>query len=235
MKITILSLFPEMIEPFLNHSILKRASDQKLVEYQIINFRDFSQNKHKTVDDTPAGKGPRLQEGMVLAIEPIFYALQSIEGYELSHKILLSPQGKTFNQEKVKTLATYNHIIIICGHYEGFDDRIRSLVDEEISIGDFVLTGGEIAAMTILDSVVRLIPGVLGDQESYINDSFYDGLLDYPQYTKPRDFNDMKVPEVLLSGHHKNIEKWRLEERIKRTKERRPDLYNIYLKEQQKK
>ena len=231
MKITILSLFPEMIEPFLNHSILKRASDQKLVEYQIINFRDFSQNKHKTVDDTPFGGGA----GMVLAIEPIYYALQSIEGYELAHKILLSPQGKTFNQEKVKTLATYNHIIIICGHYEGFDDRIRSLVDEEISIGDFVLTGGEIAAMTILDSVVRLIPGVLGDQDSYINDSFYDGLLDYPQYTKPRDFNDMKVPEVLLSGHHKNIEKWRLEERIKRTKERRPDLYNIYLKEQQKK
>ncbi len=231
MKITILSLFPEMIEPFLNHSILKRASDQKLVEYQIINFRDFSQNKHKTVDDTPFGGGA----GMVLAIEPIFYALQSIEGYELAHKILLSPQGKTFNQEKVKTLATYNHIIIICGHYEGFDDRIRSLVDEEISIGDFVLTGGEIAAMTIVDSLVRLIPGVLGDQESYINDSFYDGLLDYPQYTKPRDFNDMKVPEVLLSGHHKNIEKWRLEERIKRTKERRPDLYNIYLKEQQKK
>ena len=231
MKITILSLFPEMIEPFLNHSILKRASDQKLVEYQIINFRDFSQNKHKTVDDTPFGGGA----GMVLAIEPIYYALQSIEGYELAHKILLSPQGKTFNQEKVKTLATYNHIIIICGHYEGFDDRIRSLVDEEISIGDFVLTGGEIAAMTIVDSLVRLIPGVLGDQESYINDSFYDGLLDYPQYTKPRDFNDMKVPEVLLSGHHKNIEKWRLEERIKRTKERRPDLYNIYLKEQQKK
>jgi len=231
LKITILSLFPEMIEPFLNHSILKRASDQKLVEYQIINFRDFSQNKHKTVDDTPFGGGA----GMVLAIEPIYYALQSIEGYELAHKILLSPQGKTFNQEKVKTLATYNHIIIICGHYEGFDDRIRSLVDEEISIGDFVLTGGEIAAMTIVDSLVRLIPGVLGDQESYINDSFYDGLLDYPQYTKPRDFNDMKVPEVLLSGHHKNIEKWRLEERIKRTKERRPDLYNIYLKEQQKK
>ncbi|MDA3931537.1 MAG: tRNA (guanosine(37)-N1)-methyltransferase TrmD [Tenericutes bacterium] len=227
MKITILSLFPEMITPILSASILKRAVENNSVEFNIVNFRDFSQNKHQTVDDTPYGGGA----GMVLAVEPIFYALESIEGYKDAHKILLSPQGKTYQQEKAKSLLNHEHIILICGHYEGFDDRIRSLVDEEISIGDYVMTGGEIAAMAIVDSVVRMLPEVLGDEESYINDSFYDGLLDYPQYTKPREFKGMKVPDVLLSGHHKNIEEWRLKEKIERTKIRRPDLYDKYIKD----
>ncbi|MGE4571494.1 MAG: tRNA (guanosine(37)-N1)-methyltransferase TrmD [Candidatus Izemoplasmatales bacterium] len=231
MKISILTLFPEMVEPFLNHSILKRAKDQNQVDYQIINFRDFSQNKHQTVDDTPYGGGA----GMVLSIEPIYHALQSIQGVDKAHKILLSPQGNTYHQEQAKRLSNIDHLVLICGHYEGFDDRIRSLVDEEISIGDYVLTGGEIAAMAIVDSVVRLLPNVLGDQDSFINDSFYDGLLDYPQYTKPRIFNQMAVPEVLLSGHHKNIEDWRLEERLKRTKERRPDLYQKYINDKKNK
>lgn len=220
-----------MVEPFLNHSILKRAKDQNQVDYQIINFRDFSQNKHQTVDDTPYGGGA----GMVLSIEPIYHALQSIQGVDKAHKILLSPQGITYHQEQAKRLSNIDHLVLICGHYEGFDDRIRSLVDEEISIGDYVLTGGEIAAMAIVDSVVRLLPNVLGDQDSFINDSFYDGLLDYPQYTKPRIFNQMAVPEVLLSGHHKNIEDWRLEERLKRTKERRPDLYQKYINDKKNK
>jgi tRNA (guanine37-N1)-methyltransferase len=227
LKITILSLFPEMITPILSASILKRAVENNSVEFNIVNFRDFSQNKHQTVDDTPYGGGA----GMVLAVEPIFYALESIEGYKDAHKILLSPQGKTYQQEKAKSLLNHEHIILICGHYEGFDDRIRSLVDEEISIGDYVMTGGEIAAMAIVDSVVRMLPEVLGDEESYINDSFYDGLLDYPQYTKPREFKGMKVPDVLLSGHHKNIEEWRLKEKIERTKIRRPDLYDKYIKD----
>lgn len=226
MKITILTLFPEMFEPVFNESILKRAQENKAVEFNMINFRDFSTNKHHTVDDTPYGGGA----GMVLSVEPIYHALTSIDNYQEAYKILLSPQGKTYHQSMTKSLLNHQHIILICGHYEGFDDRIRELVDEEISIGDYVLTGGEIAAMAVVDSVVRLLPGVLGDEKSYINDSFYDDLLDYPQYTKPREFNGLEVPEVLLSGHHKNIEAWRKEERIKRTKSRRPDLYQKFLK-----
>lgn len=225
MKITILSLFPEMIEPIINASIIKRAVEQKAVSFDVINFRDFSQNKHLTVDDTPYGGGA----GMVLSVEPIYHALKSIDKLEDAHVILLSPQGKTYTQENAKSLLKYQHIVLICGHYEGFDDRIRNLVDEEISIGDYVLTGGEIGAMAISDSIVRMLPGVI-DASSYENDSFYDGLLDYPQYTKPRDFQGMKVPDVLLSGHHKNIEDWRFQQRVQRTKERRPDLFKKYQK-----
>ena len=225
MKITILTLFPEMIEPIINASIIKRAVDQKAVSFDVINFRDFSQNKHLTVDDTPYGGGA----GMVLSVEPIYHALKSIDKLEDAHVILLSPQGKTYTQEKAKSLLKHQHIVLICGHYEGFDDRIRNLVDEEISIGDYVLTGGEIGAMAISDSIVRMLPGVI-DASSYENDSFYDGLLDYPQYTKPREFQGMKVPDVLLSGHHKNIEEWRFQQRIERTKERRPDLFKKYQK-----
>lgn len=228
MKITILTLFPEMIEPMLNASILKRAKEHGLVDYHLINFRDFSQNKHQTVDDTPFGGGA----GMVLSIEPIYHALQSIDDIENAYKILLSPQGRTFEQSMAKHLTSYDHIVFICGHYEGFDERIRDLVDAEVSIGDFVMTGGEIAAMAIVDAVVRLLPGALGDETSYQKDSFYEDLLDYPQYTKPRDFMGQKVPEVLLSGHHKNIEKWRYEQSLERTKKRRPDLYKKYLKKQ---
>ena len=219
-----------MIQPILNASILKRAQNQGAVDFQVINFRDFSQNKHQSVDDTPYGGGA----GMVLSVEPIYHALRSIEDIDKAHIILLSPQGKVYDQGQAKTLSTYDHLVLICGHYEGFDDRIRSLVDQEISIGDYVLTGGEIAALAIADSVVRLLPGVLGDEESYKLDSFYDGLLDYPHYTKPRVFNQMEVPEVLLSGHHKNIDTWRQNASLNRTKERRPDLYEKYLKRRKK-
>ncbi len=218
MKITILTLFPEMVEPLLNSSILKRAQEKKLVKFEIVNFRDFSTNKHKTVDDTPYGGG----SGMVLAVEPIFYALESLE--KPNHKILLSPQGATFDQSKAKELLKEDHLIFICGHYEGFDERVLEFVDEEISLGDFVMTGGEIASLAMIDAIVRLIPGVLGSQESFVNDSFYEGLLDYPQYTKPREFQGFKVPDVLLSGDHAKIDKWREEMAKKKTLERRPDL-----------
>lgn len=218
-----------MIEPVLNTSILKRAQLEGAVHFELVNFREFSTNKHQTVDDSPYGGGA----GMVLAIEPIDLALKSIEGYQDAYKILLSPQGEPYVQATAKSLINHDHIILICGHYEGFDDRIRSLVDAEISIGDYVLTGGEIAAMAMIDSMVRLLPGVLGDENSYINDSFYEGLLDYPQYTKPRSYQGMDVPEVLLSGHHKRIEVWRNEQRILRTKTRRPDIYRKFIKDRE--
>jgi tRNA (guanine37-N1)-methyltransferase len=221
LKITVLTLFPDMFPPIFNESIIKRALANQLVEFEIINFRNFSTNKHKTVDDTPYGGGA----GMLLSVEPIYYALHSIEGHEDALKILLTPQGKTYHQTTAKELALKNHIILICGHYEGFDERVREFVDVEISIGDYVLTGGEIAALTIIDSVVRLIPGGIGSKESYENDSFYDDSLDYPQYTKPREFKGLKVPDVLLSGNHQEIAKWRAEMKTKKTLERRPDLY----------
>lgn len=220
MKITVLTLFPDMFPPILNESIIKRAKENNLVEFKIINFRDFSGNKHNTVDDTPFGGGA----GMLLKVEPIYKALTSIPDYKDALKILLTPQGKQYNQAIVKSLINYNHIILICGHYEGFDERVRSLIDIEISIGDYVLTGGEIAALAVIDSIVRLIPGALGSKESYEHDSFYEDSLDYPQYTKPREFNGQKVPDVLLSGNHKEIAKWREEMKLKRTEERRPDL-----------
>jgi len=219
-KITVLTLFPDMFAPVLNESIIKRAQENSLIEFSFINFRDFSTNKHKTVDDTPYGGGA----GMVLSVEPIYLALKSVEGNDKALKILLTPQGKTFTQTFAKDLVQEDHIILICGHYEGFDERVRELVDLELSIGDYVLTGGEIAALTIIDSISRLIPGVLGSAESYEHDSFYTDSLDYPQYTKPREFNGMKVPDVLLSGNHQEIAKWREEMKLKKTAERRPDL-----------
>jgi len=217
-KIVILTLFPEMIQPIVNSSILKRAQENLLVDFEIINFRDFSTNKHKTVDDTPYGGG----SGMVLSVEPIYFALESIKNK--SHKILLSPQGQTFNQNKAKELLNKDQLVFVCGHYEGFDERVSEFVDEELSLGDFVMTGGEIAAMAMIDTIVRMIPGVLGSAESFEKDSFYEGFLDYPQYTKPREFKGLKVPEVLLNGDHAKIEKWRKEMQFKRTEERRPDL-----------
>jgi len=218
LKITILSLFPEMINPIFNASILKRALEKELIEFEIINFRDFSTNKHKTVDDTPYGGG----SGMVLSVEPIYFALESIN--TKSHKILLTPQGSTFNQKKAKDLVEFDHLVFICGHYEGFDERVREFVDEELSLGDFVMTGGEIAAIAMVDAIVRLIPGVLGSKESYENDSFFNDYLDFPQYTKPRDFMGHKVPDVLVSGDHEKIAKWRKEMQEKKTLARRPDL-----------
>lgn len=218
MKIDILTLFPEMFTGFVNTSIVKRAIDDNKVEISIINIRDFSTDKHKKVDDYGFGGG----QGMVLMPEPIFLAVESVKT-EDSIVILMTPQGAVYNQKEAYSLVEKPHLIIICGHYEGFDERIRTIVDLELSIGDYILTGGEIPAMVITDSVVRLIDGVL-KEESHLYESFNDNLLDYPVYTKPQDFRGMKVPEVLLSGHHENIKKWRHEEALKRTQTRRPDL-----------
>lgn len=218
MKIDILTLFPNMFNGFLNESIIKRAIENKKVQINIHNIRDYSKDPHKKTDDYGFGGG----EGMILMPQPIFDAVEHLKN-ENTKIILMTPQGIKYNQEKAYDLSHLEHIIIICGHYEGFDERIRTLADLEISIGDFILTGGEIPAMAVTDSVVRLLEGVI-KEESYTNESFNNNLLDYPVYTKPVDFRGMKVPEVLLSGHHENIKKFRIEEQIKKTKARRPDL-----------
>lgn len=218
MKIDILTLFPNMFDVFLNESIIKRAIENNKVEINIHNIRDYSSNKHKKVDDYGFGGGA----GMVLMPQPIFDAVDNIKKDD-SYVILLTPQGNTYSQKKAYNLIEKKHIIFICGHYEGFDERIRTLADEEISIGDFVLTGGELPSMVITDSIIRLIDGVI-NQESHENDSFNNNLLDYPVYTHPVEYRGMKVPDVLLSGHHANIKKWRLDKQIERTKKRRPDL-----------
>lgn len=207
MKIDILTLFPSMFEGFLNGSIIKRAIDKKIVEINIHNIRDYSQDKHKKVDDYPFGGGA----GMVLMCEPVFLAIEDVKT-EDSIVIMMTPSGKTFNENIAYDLSTKKHIILLCGHYEGFDERIKSIVDMELSIGDYVLTGGEIPSMAITDAVVRLIPGAI-NKESLVSESFTDDLLDYPQYTRPADFRGMKVPEVLLSGHHENIRKYRENQR----------------------
>lgn len=215
MQIDILTLFPEMFNGFLNESIIKRAIEKELVSVNIINFRDYSNDPHHKVDDTPFGGGA----GMVLSIEPIYNALEDIKK-DNSHVVLLNPSGVTFNQKKAKSFSKYDHLILICGHYEGFDYRIKNLVDEEISIGNFVLTGGELPAMMISDAVIRLLDGVISS-ESLDSESFDDELLDYPVYTKPRDFKGMVVPDVLLSGDHKKIEEYRYSERVRITKEKK--------------
>lgn len=219
MKIDILTLFPEMFTEFLNTSIIKRAILDKKVEINIHNIRDYSLDPHKKVDDYQFGGGA----GMVLMPEPIFRAVDDLKTEE-SVVVLMTPQGIPYSQSKAYELSDLKHIILICGHYEGFDERIRTLANIEISIGDYVLTGGELPSMVITDSVVRLLDGVI-DTDSHLNDSFNNNLLDYPVYTKPQNFRGMEVPEVLLSGHHENIRKWRLEESKKRTLERRPDLF----------
>ena len=218
MQIDILTLFPEMFKGFISESIIKRAIDNEKVKINIINFRDYTEDPHGKVDDTPFGGGA----GMVLRIEPIYNALEKIKTDD-SYVILLTPRGKTFDQSKARELTIKKHIILICGHYEGFDERIRSLVDEEISIGNFILTGGELPAMMISDAVIRLLKGVISD-ESLESESFTNDLLDYPVYTKPRDFKGMKVPDVLLNGDHAKIEKYRNNQRkvmtdLKREKE----------------
>ena len=218
MKISILTLFPNMFDGFLTESIIKRAIEKKLVEITVHDIRKYSKDPHKKVDDYGFGGG----KGMVLMPQPIFDAVDDLKSDD-SKVILMTPQGIKYDQECAYRLSHEKHLIIICGHYEGFDERIRSIVDLEISIGDFVLTGGELPSMVISDSIIRLIDGVI-EEESHINDSFNNNLLDYPVYTHPAEFRGMKVPEVLLSGHHANIAKWREEEQIKRTKERRPDL-----------
>lgn len=218
MRIDILTLFPEMFDGFLNTSIIKRAIDNGNVEIKVHNFRDYSTDKHNRVDDYPYGGGA----GMVLMCEPIFRAIEDIKTDD-SLVIMMSPSGKVFKQEVAKELSQKKHLILLCGHYEGFDERIRTIVDMELSIGDYVLTGGEVPAMAITDAVTRLIPGVI-TSESLDSESFNDGLFDYPNYTRPEEFRGMRVPDVLLSGHHENIKKYRDEERIKRTKEIREDL-----------
>lgn len=218
MRIDILTLFPSMFDGFINESIIKRAIESNKVEINVYNIRDYSKDPHKKVDDYSFGGGA----GMVLMPQPIFDAVDALKK-ENTKVILMTPQGIKYNQKIAYELSLESHIILICGHYEGFDERIRSIVDIEISIGDFVLTGGEIPAMAISDSIIRLLDGVI-EKESHENDSFNNDLLDYPVYTHPSDFRGMKVPDVLLSGHHANISKWRYEEQLKRTKERRPDL-----------
>lgn len=220
MKIDILTIFPSMFEGFLNESIIKRAIDKGKVKINLINFRDYTLDPHGKVDDTPFGGGA----GMVLMIQPIYDALMSIKTKD-SYVILLTPGGNVFNQRRAREFVKYKHLILICGHYEGFDDRIKSLVDEEISIGDFILTGGEIPAMVISDAVIRLIDGVI-NKDSLISESFDSNLLDYPVYTKPREFKGMKVPEILLSGDHKKIEEYRRSEQERVTKERDERLKN---------
>lgn len=218
MKIDILTLFPAMFEGFLHESIIKRAIMDRKVEIEVHDIRNFSLDKHKKVDDYGFGGG----KGMVLMPQPVFDAVEYYKK-EGSKIILMTPQGKSYKQKDAYRLSKEKHLIMICGHYEGFDERIRTLADEEVSIGDYVLTGGELPSMVIADSIVRLLDGVIAE-ESHIKDSFQNHLLDYPVYTKPVDFRGMKVPEVLLSGHHANIEKWRYEKQVERTKERRPDL-----------
>ena len=218
MKIDILTLFPEMFDGFINTSIIKRARELGKVDIKVHNFRDYSTDKHGRVDDYPYGGGA----GMVLMCEPIFRAIESIRTEE-SKVIMLSPSGSVFKQKMAIDLSQEKHIILLCGHYEGFDERIKTIVDMEVSIGDYVLTGGEVPAMVITDAVTRLIPGVI-TSASLDSESFNDGLLDYPNYTRPEEFRGMRVPEVLLSGHHKNIEKYRQEEKIRLTNENRKDL-----------
>lgn len=218
MKIDVLTLFPNMYNGFLNESIIKRAIESSKVEINIHNIRDYSTDPHKKVDDYQYGGG----EGMVLMPQPIFDAVEALKTAQ-SKIVLMTPQGIKFKQSIAYDFSKEKHIIIICGHYEGFDERIRSIVDVELSIGDYILTGGELPSMVVCDSIVRLIDGVI-DENSHKNDSFNDNMLDYPVYTHPSDFRGMKVPEVLLSGNHENIKKWRNEQRINRTNERRPDL-----------
>ncbi|MBY0097602.1 tRNA (guanosine(37)-N1)-methyltransferase TrmD [Mesobacillus maritimus] len=224
MKIDVLSIFPEMFTGVLGHSILNKAAEKEAVRYQVVNFRDYADNRHQTVDDYPYGGGA----GMVLKPQPIFDAVEDlIQKAEAKQPrvVLMCPQGERYTQKKAEELSKEEHLIFICGHYEGYDERIREhVITDEISIGDYVLTGGELGAMVVIDSVVRLLPGVLGSEESHIQDSFSTGLLEHPHYTRPADFRGMKVPDVLTSGNHRLIEQWRKKESLRRTHLRRPDL-----------
>ena len=224
MKIDILTLFPEMFEGVFGESMVRLAREKGIVSIEVHNLRKWTHDRHRTVDDKPFGGGP----GMVMKVEPVDEALAEIKGPEGEGAaplvVLLTPQGKLFNQRTAKALSVAEHVILICGHYEGFDERIRSLVDLELSIGDYVLTCGEIPAMALCDAVIRLIPGVLGAEECLIDESFENGLLEYPQYTRPSVYKGMKVPDVLLSGDPKKIGNWRKIQAREKTRERRPDL-----------
>lgn len=235
MKIDVLTLFPRMFEGPMSESIIGKAIDKNLLSINVMNFREFSTNKHQNVDDYPYGGGA----GMLLTAQPVLSAFDHIQEQTPETKkrvILLDPAGKPFDQKKAEELAEEEHLIFICGHYEGYDERIRSIVTDEISLGDYVLTGGELGAMVVIDATARLLPDALGNQESAITDSFSTGLLEHPHYTRPASYKGMDVPEVLLSGNHKRIEDWREKESLKRTYERRPDLLeDMELTDQQQK
>jgi tRNA (guanine37-N1)-methyltransferase len=221
MKFDILTIFPDMLEGPLTASILGKAADKGLIEINLHNLRDWAEGKHQVTDDTPYGGG----DGMVMKVEPVASALSELRKKRSKSRVLLmSPQGKPFRQADAERFSQEDGLVFVCGRYEGFDERIRSLVDEEVSLGDFVLTGGELAAATILDATARLVPGVLGATGSALGDSFSDGLLEYPQYTRPAEFDGMRVPEVLTSGNHQLIANWRRREQLKRTLMRRPEL-----------
>ena len=229
MKITILTLFPEMFEA-LNHSILSRAQKNKLLEIEVVNIRDFSLDNNKRCDDYSYGGGA----GMIMTPQPLFDAIKSVKTSN-AHTVYMSPKGKVLSQQKVEDLAKLKEMIIVCGHYEGIDQRIIDLcIDEEISIGDYVLTGGELPAMVLVDSVARYIPNVLGNEETTNDESFSAGLLEYPQWTRPAEFEGVRVPQVLLDGNHKEVDRWRLEKSVEITKKNRPDLYRKYIRKQQK-
>ncbi len=235
LNIYILTLFPEFFESPFSVSIIKRACDKGLVKIELIDIRDFSHDKHRKVDDYPYGGGC----GMVMKPEPIFEAIDYVDE-KINTKnrqiILLSPQGKIFNQSLAQDLSKEENLVFICGHYEGIDERVKTIVTDEISIGDFILTGGEVPALAIVDAVIRLVPGVLGSSESPQDESFCNGLLEYPQYTRPQIYRNLKVPDVLLSGNHKEIEIYRRKEALKRTREKRPDLFKkLELKNEDKK
>lgn len=232
LRIDILTLFPEMFQPVLGTSIPKRAADKGLVSYHLTNVRDFATDAHKSVDDRPFGGGP----GMVMMCPVVFDAVAAAEAQDPrpARRILLSPQGRVFDQRLAEELAREQRLLLIAGHYEGFDERIiEGLRPMEVSIGDYVLSGGELAAMVVIDAVVRLLPGVLGHQDGAADETFADGLLEFPQYTRPREFRGMTIPEVLLGGNHAAIAKWRLQQRKERTRQRRPDLWRAYLDKQQ--
>lgn len=224
MRINILTLFPEMFDIF-NHSIIGKAKEKKLVEIDAINIRDFTLSRHKKVDDYPYGGGV----GMVMTPQPLVDSIRYCKKNNKGKVIFLGPRGKTFNQDIAKELSKEDELIFICGHYEGIDERVYKHIDLEISLGDFILTGGEMAAVPVIDSILRLKNGVLGKEESYMDESFSDGLLEYPQYTRPEEFEGDKVPEVLLSGHHENIRKWRRAQSLIITKRKRIDLYDKIL------
>jgi tRNA (guanine37-N1)-methyltransferase len=232
LRIDILTLFPEMFPPILGTSIPKRAAEKGLVSYHLTNIRDFATDAHKSVDDKPFGGGP----GRVMMAPVLFDAVEHAEKQDPrpATRILLSPQGRRFDQTVAEEFArSHERLLLIAGHYEGFDERIiEGLAPLEVSLGDYVLSGGELAAMVIVDAVVRLLPGALGAEDGAADETFADGLLEYPQYTRPREFRDMKVPDILLSGNHAKIAAWRLEQRKARTRERRPDLWKEYLKKQ---
>ena len=221
MKISILTLFPEMFNIF-NHSIMGRSQEKGIIDIETVNIREFTLSKHKKVDDYPYGGGA----GMVMSPQPVVDTIKAVKESNKGKVIFLGPRGIPFNQQIAKDLSQEESLVFVCGHYEGIDERAYKYFDMEISLGDFVLTGGEMACIPVVDSICRLIPGVLGKEESFQDESFYDGLLEYPQYTRPEEFEGEKVPEVLLSGHHENIRKWRRKQSLLITRERRKDLFN---------